>query len=115
MSQRIRPRHPQTIEPSRTESIRNRRFVRRRELRTPGNRSLPIRSVAELLERFNLIKAMHRSYPPKIQIRQFRSATEFPYYFFCWPPAPAASAKGVLRGHILPEFLRRKLLQVHDS
>src|SRR5690349_18925675 len=89
MSQRIRPRHPQTIEPSRTESIKNRRFVRRRELRTPGKRILPIRSAAELLERFKLIKAMHHSYAPKIQLRQFRSATDFPYP---WSAAPIADS-----------------------
>ena len=33
-------------------------FVRRRELRTPGKRAFPMKSVAELLGRCELIRAM---------------------------------------------------------
>jgi hypothetical protein len=47
-NQRISPRQPQAISPSSTESRRKRRLVRRRELRTPGNKTLPAKSKAEL-------------------------------------------------------------------
>lgn len=52
-------------------------FVRRRELRTPGKRAFPMKSVAELLGRCELIRAMFFPYASKSPYRQFRSHTEF--------------------------------------
>ena len=51
-------------------------FVRLRELRTPGKRAFPMKSVAELLGRCELIRVMFFPYASKAPYRQFRSHTE---------------------------------------